>query len=149
MKTVLSLVLVLVFAGVISAQPPRDGHGKFGMGQGKFGDPARMAQLWRDQKPDVDKMPGPPPWAGKGMRMGGERGPQPPFLGRGHQGFGPKKGTDLRRSGKGHKVSDYHPYHRGRGWQFGNPVGPHKGRSLKGRKLEGANKGLTITIIIN
>ena len=148
MKTVLSLVLVLAFASVVSAQPLRDGHGKFGMGPGKFGDPAKMARSWHDQKPEVDKLPGPPPWAGKGMRMGGQRGPQPPFLGQPPKGFGPKQGNDLRRGGPKHKIPGYNPNCGWRGWQSGNPVGPHKGCGFKGGKLEGSNKGITIIIKI-
>ena len=149
MKTVLSVVLVLVFAGVTSAQPPRDGHGKFGMGRGQFGDPAHMAQmarLWHDQKPEGAKAPGPPPWSGKGMRMGGQRGPQPPFLGQPSKDFGPKNGADLRRGGKNNKVPGYNPNCGWRGWEFGNSVGPHKGRSSKSGKLEGSNKSITIII---
>jgi hypothetical protein len=156
MKNFLAVVMVLCMASFVMAQPPQ-GQGKFGAGKGKFGDPAKMAEMHKKMmqrrelgdKPDVAKRPGPPPWAGKGMRMGGQRGPQPPFLGQPPKGFGPKQGNDLRRGGPKHKVPGYNPDCGWGRWQSGNSVGPHKGRGFKGGKLEGSNKGITIIIHVN
>jgi len=156
MKTVLSLVLVVLMAGFVMAQPPQHG-GRFGAGKGKFGDPAKMAEMrqkmmerWQADKPEVAKRPGPPPWAGQGMRRG-PRGPQTPFPGRGFEGRSGPQRPDFRRGGSKFEVPNYHRGYRGQGWQYrghkpevkwGGPKkqnhrGHHKGRNGKescGRK---------------
>jgi hypothetical protein len=157
MKTFLSLMLVLVFAGTIIAQPPRDGRGKFGAGEGQFGDPAKMAEMrdsmrqrWQDSKLDTERVPGPPPWAGQGMRMGGQRGPQNPFLGRCPQSFSPKEGVELRGRDPKSKVSIDNIDNRGRGRKFDNKSHETQGYGSKSKKPGSNNKvGKVIVIHIH
>jgi hypothetical protein len=146
MKTFLSLMLVLVFAGVVMAQPPRDGRGKFGMGQGQFGDFSKMAEMRNKDVPELPKL-GPPPWAGRGKRDGsgpppwagqsmrrGPRGPQCPFLDRG-------------RDPKG-KISIDNIDNRGRGRKFDNKSDETKRGSAKSKKSGSNNKVRKVIVII-
>ena len=148
MKTVLSVVLVLIFASVVSAQPHRGG--KFGVGEGKFGDPAqitlmrhRMRQALIDDVDTEKKQPGPPPWAGKGMRLGGQRGPQPPFLGR-----SPLSRTHLRRGHPKDEVSGNNFDSRERRRRFDNQNDETKRGGIKSKKFRGNSK-ISKVIIIN
>ena len=144
MKTLLSIVLVLIVASVASAQPPRGG--KFGAGEGQFGDPAKMAEMrenMRQRWQTENQVPGPPPWAGRGMRMGGPRGPQNPFLGRGLQ-----SPTDLRRGGPKREISVDNPNFRGRGRKFDNQSNETKRGGVKGKKFRGNNQVSKVIIVI-
>jgi hypothetical protein len=146
MKTVLSLVLLFSFVCVANAQPPRDGRGKFGMGQGQFGDFSKMAEMRNKDVPELPKLgppswagrgkqdgSGPPPWAGQGMRRG-PRGPQCPFLDR---------GTDPKG-----KISIDNIDNRGQRRKFDNTSNETKGRGAKGKKSGGYNKGGKVVVII-
>jgi len=59
MKYVLSLLVVVLFAASANAAPPWLDKGKFGMGAGKFGNPAHMMQMrerMRDQeRPNMER----------------------------------------------------------------------------------------------
>ena len=144
MRTFLSLMLVLVFAGAVMAQPPRDGRGRFGAGEGQFGDPAKMAEMrenmrqrWQDSKLDTERVPG-PPWAGRNENCG-YRGPQPPFLG---------QGTELRGRGPKGKISVDNIDNRGRGRKFDNKSDETKRGSAKSKKSGSNNKVRKVIVII-
>ena len=131
--------VIIICATTVSAQPPWAGKSKFGAGKGQFGDPAKMADVRHrmmrhrrgEDQPDVQRRPGPPPWAGKG-KMRGHRGPQRPF---------PHKSKDFKRGDKKSKVSGHHRGNRGRGWQHGNNKPQIKGSSIKRRNNRGNRKG--------
>lgn len=99
MKTFLSLVLVLVMAGAVCAQPPKD----------RVGQKPQVKQ----EKPERPMM-GPPPWARHGM-MGV---PERPFQSKGcgpavyHRGSGPKWG-DYRGHKQGYKGQTQGRKHKG------------------------------------
>ena len=142
MKTLLSLVLVLCFATVALGQPPERK-----MTGPEMWRAARMNQLkqigseaWEAQKKAMGmKRPGPPPWAGKGMRRG-PRGPQAPFLGRGPQGHGPKRGADLRGSDPKAEVSGDHRGHRGQRGEHGSHERNAKRHGAKKQDNRGDHK---------
>jgi len=117
MKTLLSLVLVVVMAGVVCAQPPREKGPKFG--------PKPQVKQEKPEKPMWD----PPPWA----RRGQMRGPERPFQGQRYE-----RGPAVHYRGPG-------PGWQGKSRYQQSFKGKTKGRKHQGyRKNRGLT--ITITI---